>query len=190
MLRKLKKHYLIQYIVKKIRILKMIDELNIRFDCKINGNVDIQIQNIEDFIIGKGVYIGAFTTVHVKNPVDLRNSKLIIGKGKSIGESNNIRAGGGIINIGTECLISQYVSIVASNHEIRKGELIKYQNWTTHNNFVTIGNDVWIGANTVILPGVTIGDGVVIGAGSIVTKDIPEYSIAHGAPCKVVGKRI
>ena len=45
---------------------------------------------------------------------------------------------------------------------------------------VSIGNDCWIGGNSVILPGVKIGNGVTIGAGSVVTKDIPPYSIAGG----------
>lgn len=53
---------------------------------------------------------------------------------------------------------------------------------------VTIGNDCWIGGNTVILPGVTIGNGVTVGAGSVVTKDIPDNSVAAGNPAKVIRK--
>ena len=51
---------------------------------------------------------------------------------------------------------------------------------------ITIGNNVWIGGNVVILPGVTIGDNVVVGAGSVVTKSIPNNSLALGNPCRVV----
>ena len=51
---------------------------------------------------------------------------------------------------------------------------------------VHIGKDVWIGGNVVILPGVTIGDGSVIGAGAVVTRDIPPYSVAVGAPARVI----
>ena len=51
---------------------------------------------------------------------------------------------------------------------------------------VTIGNDVWIGMRSIIMPGVTIGEGAVIGAGSVVTKNIPPYSIAVGTPAKVI----
>lgn len=50
---------------------------------------------------------------------------------------------------------------------------------------VVIGNDVWIGNNVMIMSGVTIGDGAVIGAGSVVTKDVPHYAIAAGAPARV-----
>lgn len=53
-----------------------------------------------------------------------------------------------------------------------------------------IGYDVWIGANCVIRQGVNIGNGAVIGAGSVVTHDIPEYSIAFGSPARVIKKRL
>ncbi len=51
---------------------------------------------------------------------------------------------------------------------------------------IIIGNNVWIGANVTVLPGVTIGNNCTIGAGSVVTKDIPENTIAVGNPCKVI----
>ena len=53
---------------------------------------------------------------------------------------------------------------------------------------VTIGDNVWIGGNTVIMPGVHIGSNTVIGAGSVVTKDIPDWSVAVGNPCRVIKK--
>lgn len=52
-----------------------------------------------------------------------------------------------------------------------------------------IGNDVWIGEDVWIGSGVTIGDGCVIGAKSVITKDLPPYSICCGIPCKPVKKR-
>ena len=51
---------------------------------------------------------------------------------------------------------------------------------------ITIGDNVWIGGNTVICPGAHIGSNTVIGAGSVVTRDIPDYSIAAGNPCRVI----
>ncbi len=53
---------------------------------------------------------------------------------------------------------------------------------------IEVGNSVWIGGNVVVLPGVKIGDHCVIGAGSVVTKDIPDNSVAVGNPCKVIRK--
>lgn len=53
---------------------------------------------------------------------------------------------------------------------------------------INVGDNVWIGGNVVVLPGVTIGDNCVIGAGSVVTKDIPDHTIAYGNPCRAVRK--
>lgn len=54
---------------------------------------------------------------------------------------------------------------------------------------IVIGNDVWIGYEAIILAGVTIGDGAIIGARSVVTKDIPPYTIVGGVPAKPIRKR-
>lgn len=51
---------------------------------------------------------------------------------------------------------------------------------------IHIGDDVWIGGNVTILPGITIGNNVVIGAGAVVSKDIPDNSLALGVPARVV----
>ena len=51
---------------------------------------------------------------------------------------------------------------------------------------IHIGKGVMVGMETIIMPGVTIGDGAIIGAGSIVTRDIPAWTIATGRPAKVV----
>ena len=53
---------------------------------------------------------------------------------------------------------------------------------------IKIGDDVWLGGNVTILPGVNIGNNVVVGAGAVVTKDIPDNSLALGVPAKVVRK--
>jgi acetyltransferase-like isoleucine patch superfamily enzyme len=53
---------------------------------------------------------------------------------------------------------------------------------------ITIGDNVWLGGNVSVLPGVTIGEGCVIGAGSVVSRDIPPYSVAVGSPCRVIRK--
>ena len=51
---------------------------------------------------------------------------------------------------------------------------------------IVIGNDVYIGNNVILLPGVHIGNNVIIGAGAIVTKDIPDNSVAAGVPAKII----
>lgn len=52
-----------------------------------------------------------------------------------------------------------------------------------------VGNDVWIGQDVTVLPGVHIGDGAIIAAGSMVTKNVPAYTIAGGNPCRVIRQR-
>lgn len=54
---------------------------------------------------------------------------------------------------------------------------------------VIIGNDVWVGFRATILSGVTIGNGAIIAAGSIVTKNVPAYTIVAGIPAKIIKKR-
>jgi acetyltransferase-like isoleucine patch superfamily enzyme len=54
---------------------------------------------------------------------------------------------------------------------------------------VIIGNDVWVGNDAKILSGVKIGDGCVIGANSLVTRDMPDYTVVAGVPAKVIKKR-
>lgn len=51
---------------------------------------------------------------------------------------------------------------------------------------IVVGSDVYIGNNVIILPGVTIGSNVVIGAGAVVTKDIPDNSVAVGVPARMI----
>ena len=51
---------------------------------------------------------------------------------------------------------------------------------------IAIGNDVWIGGNVTILPGVNIGNNVVIAAGAVVTKDVPDNSLAGGVPARIL----
>lgn len=84
--------------------------------------------------------------------------------------------------IGDNCMLAPNVAIYTAGHPI-------YPN-TRNSGYeygkkVTIGNNVWIGGNVVICPGVHIGNNVVIGAGSVVTKDIPDWVVAVGNPCKV-----
>lgn len=52
-----------------------------------------------------------------------------------------------------------------------------------------VGNDVWIGQNVTVMPGVHIGDGAIIAANSVVTRDVPPYTVAGGNPCKILRKR-
>lgn len=94
----------------------------------------------------------------------------------------------GKIFIGKNCLFGPRTTIVAGNHKYQnKNVLIRLQGQLSKN--VEIEDDVWLSANVTVLGGVRIGEGAVIGAGSVVTKDIPEYTIASGVPAKVTSQR-
>jgi virginiamycin A acetyltransferase len=107
-------------------------------------------------------------------------------------------------SIGSYCSIAKNVSITGWNHPytyittspvayhptrgfVEKEEL--EPSFYEKNKKVVIGNDVWIGDNVTILPSVKIGNGAVVGAGSVVTKDVPDYTIVVGIPAKVVKYR-
>jgi maltose O-acetyltransferase len=86
------------------------------------------------------------------------------------------------ITIGSNVLFGPGVQLYAATHPLdavvrRTLELAKP---------ITSGDDCWIGGSAVICPGVTIGTGCVIGAGSVVTKDVPAYSLAVGNPARVI----
>lgn len=116
--------------------------------------------------------------------------RLTVGSDTWIGPYNNIRlAGGTSITIGDGCLISQFCTLVSSNHSISRRQRIRDAPPDTARSNITIGNDVWLGAGVSILPGVTVGNGSVIGAGSIVTHAVGEYEIWVGNPARKTGER-
>jgi acetyltransferase-like isoleucine patch superfamily enzyme len=180
------------FIFEKYFEFKVIDKIRKRFPTiALDSKNSFLIKNLDDVDISKNVVIGAFNVICVLDQFEnnAENSKLKIGEGTYIGESNNIRAAGGSIYIGNNCLISQQVSIIATDHGIRKEQLIKSQIWVKKGDIV-IGDDVWIGCSSQILSGVTIGTGAVIAAGSLVNKDVEPYTIVAGIPAKFVKFRV
>lgn len=89
------------------------------------------------------------------------------------------------VTIGDNCQIAPNVAIYTAGHPVHPDSRNSLYEYGVE---VTIGDNVWIGGNSVILPGVHIGSNTVIGAGSVVTKDIPDWVVAGGNPCKVIRK--
>lgn len=87
------------------------------------------------------------------------------------------------VTIGDDCFIGPNVSIYTACHSTDPIERNSRREWAEP---VTIGDNVWIGGSVTILPGVSIGNNVTIGAGSVVTKDIPDNTVAVGNPCRVI----
>lgn len=113
--------------------------------------------------VGKNAFIGDYVRV------DLNHADLIF-----IDDYAHITAGCRLLCHQRD-LRGYYVGDNAANLGYRTGE-------------IHIGKGVMVGMETMIMPGVTIGDGAIIGAFSLVTKDIPSYTIATGRPAKVVKK--
>lgn len=96
------------------------------------------------------------------------------------------------IEIGNNVLMASKVYISDHNHGTYSGddqsdpEVAPSQRLLDSGSSVIIEDNVWLGEFVSVLPGVTIGKGSIIGANSVVTKDIPPYSIALGAPARVV----
>ena len=91
----------------------------------------------------------------------------------------------GKVTFGDNCFLAPNVAIYTAGHPIHPDARNSTYEYGID---VTIGHNVWIGGNAVICPGVTIGDNCVIGAGSVVTKDVPAWSIAAGNPARVIRK--
>ena len=110
-----------------------------------------------------------------------------IGKRSSLNQGVIID-GYGHVSIGEGVRIASYVNINTADHQFDDPEkMIVDQGFVVGE--VIIEDDVWIGCGAIINKGVRIGKGAVIGSGSVVTKDIPSYSIAAGVPCKVIKHR-
>lgn len=87
------------------------------------------------------------------------------------------------IYVGDYTMFGPNVVVATADHPILPE--LRQQGYQ-YNSSVHIGKNCWLGAGVIVVPGITIGDNVVIGAGSIVTKDIPDNSVAVGNPCKVI----
>lgn len=89
------------------------------------------------------------------------------------------------VTIGDNVLMASHVMICSENHGIDMERDVPYM-CPLESKPVSIGDGCWIGEKVCILPGVNIGKKCVIGAGSVVTKSIPDYSVAVGNPAKVI----
>ncbi len=88
------------------------------------------------------------------------------------------------ISVGSQTVISQHAYLCTGTHD--------YTDPTFPLDFapITIGSECWIAADVFVSPGITIGDGTVVAARSVVVKDLPEWSVCGGYPCKVIKDRV
>jgi len=108
-------------------------------------------------------------------------ARTFVGQGTVIGAQERIE-------IGTDCLIGEYVTIRDQDHGIADtSRAIREQGYKVAP--VHIGDNVWLGAKVTVCKGVSIGTGCVVGANSVVTHTLPPYSVAIGAPARVMRQR-
>ena len=91
-----------------------------------------------------------------------------------------------LVEIGEHCMLANGCFVTDGNHRFDDPDRpVPWQGFTTKGP-TRIGDNVWCGANVVITSGVTVGERCVIGANSVVTRDLPPFSIAAGAPAAVL----
>ena len=142
---------------------------------RIDGAEWVEIGSRSSFQKGSWIYC---------DPSKSSNKKLIIGKNCVFGYNNHIAAMTAV-TIGDSVLTANNVYISDNIHDYKNIELPIMSQGIVFKGPVSIGSGSWIGENVCII-GSSIGRNSVIGANSVVTKDIPDFSIAVGAPAKVI----
>lgn len=148
------------------------------------------------FEIGKNLCVGKNGVLEAWENTENRNSRtgnlpsVIIGDNVSLGEYCHITAIE-CVKIGNNLLTGRFVTITDNSHGLTDLESLKLpplKRPIVSKGAVTIKDNVWIGDKVTILPNVTIGEGAVIAANSVVTKDVPPYSVVGGIPAKILHK--
>jgi acetyltransferase-like isoleucine patch superfamily enzyme len=113
-------------------------------------------------------------------------ASLTFGSGCYVGHSSTIAAHERI-TIGSNVMIADFVTIRDHEHRFdQPGLPIRAQG--VRSAAITIGDNVWIGSKATITSGVALGDSSVIGANSVVTHDVPPFSIVGGVPARLIGE--
>ena len=126
--------------------------------------------------------LGIDSTIEDFSAINNGVGPVIIGDRTKIGLSNTII---GPVTIGNDVRLAQNITLSGLNHNYEDVSLpIHVQGVSTAP--IVVEDDCWIGANVVAVAGVTIGKHSIVAAGSIVTKNIPPYSVAVGNPARVI----
>jgi acetyltransferase-like isoleucine patch superfamily enzyme len=127
-----------------------------------------------------GAYAEACSKILIGNNVVIRPSTFLF--------ADPTNGGGGIV-IEDDVLIGPGVHFYTNNHkfsDVTKPIIEQGYPLPTQEDSIVVRRGSWIGAGTVILPGVTIGKNAVVGAGSIVTRDVPDFTVVAGNPARIL----
>jgi acetyltransferase-like isoleucine patch superfamily enzyme len=127
-------------------------------------------------------YLGRYSVVESYSCLNNAVGNLTIGDYSRVGIGNTII---GPVSIGNHVNLAQNITVTGLNH-VFEDVLLRIDEQGVSTKPVVIEDDVWIGSNSVVLPGVTIGKHTIVGAGSVVSHDIPPYSVCAGTPAKVI----
>lgn len=89
----------------------------------------------------------------------------------------------GFVTLRERCVVSQHTYLCGGSHDIDSPDLPLVVG------DIEVGYEAFVGVKTLVLPGVVIGCGAVIGAGSVVTRDVPEWMVCAGNPCRPIRER-
>ena len=135
---------------------------------------------------GKKVFIDGRSNIMYKN--------VSLGNNVSIGKNCTFICGIANIIVRDDVMFAPNVTVVTGSHRYdligkTMKEVTEKEKLPENDQDVIFEGDNWIGSNAIILKGVTIGKGAIVGAGSIVTRNVPPYSIVGGNPAKVIKMR-
>jgi acetyltransferase-like isoleucine patch superfamily enzyme len=107
--------------------------------------------------------------------------------GDRVGLSSSVIVAGNSVEIGEDTILGAGSMVFDNDFHALGPRFSWLTEYSKNSKPVKIGRGCFLGARSMILKGVTLGDRVIIGAGSVVTKDVPAYSIAAGNPARIVG---
>lgn len=142
----------------------------------VRRRVRMDVLPFNNFVLGSKSVIEDFSTIN--NGV----GDVSIGRETTIGMSNVII---GPVTIGNNVIMAQNIVASGLNHNYKDVHLPIQQQGVSMAQ-IHIEDDCWIGANVVVTAGVTIGKHSVVAAGSVVTKNVPPFSVAAGNPARVI----
>ena len=137
----------------------------------------------------KNIFVEDYVEIHYKAwlsalPLTGKEPVLRIGEGSVVGDFSHIFATESIV-IGKNVLIANNVYISDNSHGYEDISTPIYRQTVRQLASVTVGDNSWLGEHVAIM-GASIGRHCIIGANSVVTRDIPDYSIAVGSPAKII----
>lgn len=163
------------------------------FGCQIGSGSALALRSLRG-ARAKGVSIGANSILACRFSLDRPTAKIAIGNRCYIGASHLVAAES--ITIEDDVIVSWGVTVVDHNsHALdwadRSNDVTDWQrgakDWSkVVSRPVVLKQRCWIGFNVAILKGVTIGEGAIVGACSVVTKDVPPYTVVAGNPARVI----